>query len=193
MGVGVRVRVLVFNHVFVFGCVCVCVRGRRGCCLCGHGWMVCSCVGDKGMHWWFLGCGCLGVCGCGWLDGRLGEWMNGCGCGCGWACVQSCICVSVCVCVCVRGHRGCCLCGHGWMVCACVGDKCMHWWYLGCGFLGVCGCGWLDGRVDKPVWVWVWVCLCACVRACLFGCLAPGHEDMCVVLVCCCRVAVLWA
>ena len=36
-----------------------------------------------------------------------------------------------CVCVGVPGQRGCCLCGRGCMVCACVGDMCMHWWFLG--------------------------------------------------------------
>ena len=36
-----------------------------------------------------------------------------------------------CVCVGVPGWRGCCLCGRGCMVCACLGDMCMHWWFLG--------------------------------------------------------------
>ena len=36
-------------------CVCVGVPGRRGCCLCGRGCMVCACLGDMCMHWWFLG------------------------------------------------------------------------------------------------------------------------------------------
>ena len=36
-------------------CVCVGVPGRNGCCLSGHGCMVCACLGDMCMHWWFLG------------------------------------------------------------------------------------------------------------------------------------------
>ena len=43
-------------HEFVlFFFVCVGVSGRRGCCLCGRGCMVCACLGDMCMHWWFLG------------------------------------------------------------------------------------------------------------------------------------------
>ena len=44
------------------------------------------------------------------------------------------ICMNVChfcVCVDVHGPRGCCLCGRVCMVCACLGDMCMHWWFLG--------------------------------------------------------------
>ena len=51
--------------------------------------------------------------------------------------------------------------------------------------------GWVDGLMDEWVWVWVWVCFCACVRACTFGWVGSGHEDMCVVLPCFCCVAVL--
>ena len=47
-------------------CECVGVPGRRGCCLCGCGCMVCACLGDA---WVLLLC-CCAVC-YGWV------WMVG--------------------------------------------------------------------------------------------------------------------